>query len=135
MRPLRNTTMLAASILIGIATAASADGAWLAGSQWGYPLEAGVKDQRFVRFAADGELFGNGGCNSIRGRYHQTGNAITIGPLATTRKACAEEVMAGERSFITVLTSARSVEGTHYKLVLMDADGTELVRLARQDWD
>jgi heat shock protein HslJ len=127
--------LLAAAVLVGTAVAAFPDSAGLAGSQWGYPLEPGVTDTRYVRFAVDGELFGNGGCNAIRGTYEQTGNAITIGPLATTRMACAEEVMAGETSFIEALTSAHSVEATHLKLVLLDADGRELARLVRQDWD
>ncbi len=135
MRHLRNMTLLAAPILAAVTLAASADSASLAGSQWGYPLEVGEKDPRFVRFSSDGELFGNGGCNNFRGKYHQAGSAITIGPLATTRKACAEEIMAGERSFLAVLTSARGVQATHFKLVLLEADGTELLRLVRQDWD
>ena len=135
MSALRITLLLASSILVGITPAVSADSAWLAGSQWGYPPEPGVTDRRFVRFAADGQVHGNGGCNSFRGRYDQTGGAITIGPLATTRKACAQEIMARESSFLSVLTTARGVQATHFKLVLLAADGTELVRLVRQDWD
>jgi len=127
--------MLASSTLVGITPATSTDSAWLAGSQWGYPLEDGVTDRRFVRFAADGQVHGNGGCNSFRGAYDQAGSAITIGPLATTRKACAQEIMARERSFLSVLAGARGVQATHFKLVLLTADGTELVRLVRQDWD
>lgn len=135
MRLSRTRALLAVAMFVGTAMAASADTAWLAGSQWGYPLEAGVGDRRSVRFAVDGKVFGNGGCNRFSGSYDQTGKAITISPLATTRKACAEEVMAGERSFIAALASTRSVEATHFKLVLRDAEGTELLRLVRQDWD
>ena len=135
MRHLRNTTLLAASILAAVTLTASADSASLAGSQWGYPLDAGEEDPRFVRFSGDGKLFGNGGCNNFRGKYHQAANSITIGPLATTRKACPEDIMAGERNFLSALTSARGARTTHFKLVLLDADGTELLRLVRQDWD
>ncbi len=129
------TALLAAVILAGSAVPTSAGASWLAGSQWGYPLEAGVTDRRSVRFAVNGQLFGNGGCNKFRGRYDQTGKAITISPIATTRKACPEEIMARERSFIAALTNARSVDAAQFKLVLLDADGKELLRLARQDWD
>ncbi len=131
----RIAALLAAAVLISTTFAASVANAGPAGSQWGYPLEAGVGDRRWVRFAVDGELFGNGGCNSFRGNYEQTGNAITISPLATTRMACAEDIMVGEHSFIEALTSARSVEAMHLKLVLLDAEGNELLRLVRQDWD
>jgi heat shock protein HslJ len=34
------------------------------------------------------------------------GNALAIGPLATTRKACEEAVMVQEREFLSVLESA-----------------------------
>lgn len=123
-------TMLAAAVL-----PASANSAWLAGSQWGYPLGGGAGHGRSVRFAVDGVVHVNGGCNKFRGSYDQTGSAITISPIAATRKACPEAVMARERSFLAALTNARSVEAAQHKLVLLDADGTELLRLVRQDWD
>ena len=129
--------LLAIATLTASASTASAASYLLAGSQWGYPLnvDADVSDRRSVRFAVDGKLFGNGGCNRFRGSYHQNGSTITISPLATTRKACEEEVMALERKFMLVLTSARSVEATQFKLVILDADGAVLLRMVRQDWD
>lgn len=129
------TALLAAVVLAGTVMTTTAGASGLAGSQWGYPLESGVADRRSVRFAVGGELFGNGGCNKFRGRYEQSDNTITISPLATTRKVCPDPIMAKERSFIAALTNARSAGTSHIKLVLLDADGTELLRLVRQDWD
>ena len=126
---------LAAVVLAGAAVAAIAGPPPLAGSEWGYRLEAGQTDRRFVRFDASGGVHGNGGCNSFRGSYAQTGNDITISRLATTRKACPEPIMANEMAFLAALANARSVEMTHLKLVLLGADGTELLNLARRDWD
>jgi heat shock protein HslJ len=53
-----------------------------------------------------GTLSGNAGCNSFRAPYAADGNRIKIGPAVTTRKACAEERMAQERSFLAALESA-----------------------------
>ena len=55
----------------------------------------------------DGKVSGSGGCNSFHGPFKVEGNALSIGPLATTRKLCsAEGVMAQEREFITALQTA-----------------------------
>lgn len=114
---------------------ASAETPWLGGSEWGYPPGSHDVSRSWVRFAVDGLVHGNGGCNKFRGSYELSGNAITISPVATTRKACPEEVMAAERSFLATLTNARSAKATHLKLMLLDADGKEILHLARRDWD
>ena len=49
-------------------------------------------------FAADGSLSGNSGCNTYNGSYTVTGDQITIGPLASTRMACSQELMDQEFS-------------------------------------
>ncbi len=55
----------------------------------------------------DGKVSGSGGCNSFHGPFKVDGNALSIGPLATTRKLCsAEGVMAQEREFIAALQTA-----------------------------
>jgi heat shock protein HslJ len=55
----------------------------------------------------DGKVSGSGGCNSFHGPFKVDGNALSIGPLATTRKLCpAEDVMAQEREFIAALQTA-----------------------------
>lgn len=55
----------------------------------------------------DGKVSGSSGCNSFHGQFKVDGNALSIGPLATTRKLCsAEGVMAQEREFIAALQTA-----------------------------
>jgi heat shock protein HslJ len=55
----------------------------------------------------DGKVSGSSGCNSFHGPFKAEGKAISIGPLATTRKLCsAEGVMAQEREFIAALQTA-----------------------------
>jgi heat shock protein HslJ len=59
----------------------------------------------------DGLVSGSGGCNSFHGPFKAEGNAISIGPLATTRKWCSEKgVMAQEQEFIATLETATTWE-------------------------
>ena len=75
-------------------------------------------------FAEDGTVSGSDGCN----RYHAAytagdGGALSIGPLATTKMACAQEVMdqAGVVATALAATAAYAIDGA--TLSLSDADG------------
>jgi len=106
--------------------------ATLAGSEWG-PVETPAADQ-FIAFKAGGEIIGHGGCNQFFGQYTQNGQTLTVGALASTKKYCGD-IMQAETKFIQQLQDARRFEATHLKLSLYDADGNELMKLQRRDWD
>ena len=79
-------------------------------------------------FAPDGRLVGNGGCNSLTSAYTLQGNRLTLGPLATTRKTCAEALMEQEDRVLTALERAVTARvPPHGLLELLDADGTCLL--------
>ena len=60
----------------------------------------------WVQFKA-GTVQGHAGCNSFRGKYTADGQQVAIGPLAVTRKACADaEVMQQDRELVAALKSA-----------------------------
>lgn len=101
----------------------------LAGTEWGL-----AGDERFVAFKTGGEVVGSGGCNSFFGSFEQSGDALTFGPMASTKKACPPEVMASERDWLDMLGQVRRVEATRLELVLF-GEGGELARLRRKDWD
>lgn len=105
-------------------------GEWLAEDILG----GGVIDnaQTTLQVAADGSVSGNGGCNRFSGKATIDGDAITFGPLASTRMACAEALMNQEQKFHDALArvAAFRVEPDTGKLVLLDGEGGELVRLA-----
>lgn len=103
----------------------------LAGSEWG--PEGATDDERFVAFKAEGEVIGHGGCNRFFGSYVQDGQALSFGPLASTRMACPD--MSSEYNFLETLKNTRTVEATHLKLVLKDEAGETLMTLLRRDWD
>lgn len=71
----------------------------LAGSQWrlaelnGHALASGSGGEApTLRFdASEPRASGNGGCNQFNGPYTQTGGELHFGPMASTRRACADE--------------------------------------------
>ncbi|WP_428423627.1 META domain-containing protein [Methylibium sp.] len=85
-----------------------------------------------LNFGPDGQLSGNGSCNVLRGRYSLVGNALELGPVVTTRRACATAAMEQEDRVLTALERAvvARVPPTGY-LTLFDADGAVLLRAAR----
>ena len=111
----------------------SALAADLAGSEWGVdkPFE------QFVNFSGSNKLSGNSGCNSFFGSYKidkPTGK-ISIGPLASTRKACRSEIMKAEFNFLKNLENAKSFQRSSHKLELLDEKGNLLMSLRHRDFD
>jgi heat shock protein HslJ len=115
-----------------INTAADSTLTSLAGTEWG-PVENEI--DQFIAFKSDGEIVGSGGCNNFFGNYTQTGRRITVGPLASTRKACPEPIMTAEQDFLRLLDRVRAADATLKELTLYGADDQVLATLRRRDWD
>lgn len=105
----------------------------LAGSEWGPENRPEGGPEQFVQFKSGGELVGHGGCNNFFGTYDLNGTQLKIGPLAATKKMCRD--MGAEQAFMSALQDSRRIEATHFKLVLFDDAGAELLQLQRRDWD
>jgi len=100
----------------------------------GVPIVAGTEITAV--FGEDGSLVGSSGCNTYTGNYVAEGQAIAIGSVAATEKACAEPdgVMEQESVYITALAVVLSwaVEGN--QLVLTDGGGNPILSyLAAED--
>lgn len=79
--------------------------------------------QATITFAQDGSVAVMPGCNSGRGSYQQSGDTVTIGPLALTRKFCAGAAGELEQAVLEVLQSPElTVEITAGRLTLMGAE-------------
>jgi heat shock protein HslJ len=74
---------------------------------------------------------GFAGCNSYSGTYGTNGNVVRIGRLATTRKACADDVMNQEAAFLEALQGAALVDARADRLNLTDLSGSIVVGLVR----
>ncbi len=59
---------------------------------------------------ADGKISGSGGCNRFMGSYETTGQSLSIGPLASTFKACEESIMSQEMGYLQALQAAQRYE-------------------------
>jgi heat shock protein HslJ len=85
-------------------------------------------------FRADGRLVGHTSCNSLSASYTLDGDRLKVGPVVTTRMACARLQMEQEDRVLTALELAATarVRGDGL-LELRDADGTGVLRAVRAD--
>jgi heat shock protein HslJ len=110
-------------------------GAW---EVTGYNNRAGalvsvaIDSEVTAEFGADGVLHGSGGCNEYSGSYVLAGERLTIGPLATTRRACAEPIMDQEVRFLAALQASSGYRLEPHIVVLVLPDGASGVSLARR---
>jgi heat shock protein HslJ len=75
----------------------------------------------------DGRVSGSSGCNRFHGEFKVEGNALKVGPLATTRMACEDEVMTQERQFLQALESATTWKIVRGMLDVHRADGERVL--------
>ncbi len=77
-------------------------------------------------FSEDGQISGSSGCNDYTGSYETEDDAITIGPLALTRKLCSdpEGIMEQEAQYIAALQNAATFKIDGDQLDIRDADGS-----------
>jgi heat shock protein HslJ len=91
-------------------------------------LEAAVsllaQTQITAEFSDEGKLSGTAGCNHYRGSYTRDGNALTIGPLVTTRRACEPAIMEQEQRYLAALQRVTTLRLDVDNLNLRDADGS-----------
>jgi heat shock protein HslJ len=86
----------------------------LTGSEW--LLEdlggSGVIDnvQATLAFPEAGRVSGNSSCNRFFGSARVSGNALKLGPLGSTRRACPEAVMNQETKYLNALQAAERFE-------------------------
>lgn len=71
--------------------------------------ERGIIDASHMTLAFDdnGHVSGHAGCNQYRASYDVTGEGLRIGPIASTRQACAPALNNQESRFLDVLQNAR----------------------------
>jgi heat shock protein HslJ/membrane-bound inhibitor of C-type lysozyme len=83
----------------------------LRGAKWvvEYLNGRGIVDRSrmTLRFGSDGRVSGRASCNNYSGTYLLTGEALTVSPVAVTRKACAESLMSQENEFLGLLRDVR----------------------------
>ena len=67
------------------------------------------------------------------GVYTRDGTTLTLGPLASTKKACPPAIMDQEAKFHQALGETRGYRFENGRLFLLDAQGAAVMRLWRRD--
>jgi heat shock protein HslJ len=111
----------------------SADALPLEGVEW--VLTSGIDVDGWEAVAptaafADGSLAGSTGCNRYNASYTVDGETLEIGAVASTRMACPPPADAVERDFLAALELIAGHRLEASELVLLDAEGAEVLRFA-----
>ena len=108
-------------------------GSWLVDSYSTGPgaITAPIEGTELTAVFRIAKVGGSAGCNAFEGPYTTNGSVAAIGPLATTRRACPEDVMAQETAFLAALQGVGRVEPRGQTLFLQDLQGNNLVILVR----
>lgn len=97
-----------------------------------------IIDKRRARLVLgrDGRLSGHNSCNAMNGSFTLEGDRIRIGPIATTRMACAELQREQEDRILSALELAVTARVRPDGLLeIRDADGRGLLRATRAPAD
>jgi heat shock protein HslJ len=100
----------------------------MVGTRW-KGVAAPSTDERhlpWLEFVVEGRLSGFTGCNILHGAWKNEGGAVRIGPLVTTKRACAGPEGDIERRVLLVLTGEARVTREADRLVFTAPDGTRL---------
>ncbi|WP_228339761.1 META domain-containing protein [Marinobacter sp. F3R08] len=88
-----------------------------------------------IEFLEGNRIAGRATCNRYSGTYKLGGEGIDIGPLATTRMACAPALMHQEERFLALLDEVTSARiGQQGQLLLSTPDGSRM-RAFQSDHD
>ncbi len=91
----------------------------------------GGDPQRDPQLRFDGtRVSGFGGCNALSGSYQRTSSTLKMGPLASTRMACADQGRTAlEINFLSALQSTTGYSKAGRLLTLTDSSGRTLAVL------
>lgn len=98
---------------------------------------AGIIDRSriTIEFLEDNRMAGRASCNRYTGSYQLRGEGIAVGPVASTRMACAPALMNQEDRFLSLLDQVSSARiGQHGELLLSTADG-KTIKAFQSDHD
>lgn len=104
MRPFTTTLLTGVALLATASPAAAGDVAASIDGDW--RSRVGGVTQTITFDEANGQVFGDAGCNRFTGSFTVRGARLTISPLATTLMACGDAQMKAETSFLKRLQSA-----------------------------
>jgi len=102
-------TVLVLGSALPLAAGASQPAGTLADTQWvlteyavqrSAPVPAVGEQRPTLVFGADGRVTGTTGCNSFNGPYQEAADELTMGPLASTLRACVDDNLARQEQLM-----------------------------------
>ena len=98
---------------------------------------AGIIDRSriTIEFLEGNRIAGRASCNRYTGTYELRGEGMAIGPLASTRMACAPALMNQEERFLNLLDQVSSVRIGQQGQLLLSTPGGESIRAFQSDHD
>ena len=94
----------------------------LTGTEWSLEELGGkgvmANSRATLTFPEAGKVAGNGSCNRFTGEAELNGNAIKLGPLASTRMMCQGEASTQEAAYLKALEGAQRFEVKQGKFYL-----------------
>jgi heat shock protein HslJ len=97
----------------------------LAGTRWMGVIDPSI-DKRFapwLEFVSEGRVSGYTGCNLLQGAWKSEGGEVRVGPLVTTKRACAGPEQAIERRVVAALNEQSRITREAERLVFTTAAG------------
>jgi heat shock protein HslJ len=76
-------------------------------------------------------ISGVSGCNSYNADYEATGNEISIGPIAGTKKICPPDEQDVEDRYLQLLAGAATFEVEGRSMSMNDAQGTPVLQFSQ----
>lgn len=104
-------------------------GEWLVEALDGGPVAAGSRPT--LAFEEGGRVSGHGSCNRFMGSFELTGEGLAFGPIASTRMACAPELMQQESRLLDLLAEVLRFEVKADGRLVLHAGGGRTVGLRR----
>lgn len=103
----------------------------LGGTRWMMvlPKDSSCEVPPEVDFAKDGTLVGDTGCNEFGGTWETDGKRLSIKRRNKTSRNCAKQFLDLEHAFAGALDRTASAKPAGSDLILLDAEGRELLRL------
>jgi putative lipoprotein len=80
-----------------------------------------------ISFAVDGRVYGSTSCNRFNSSYSLDGNALEIGNLAATKRACDPGLMQQERRFLDAISLIENVSLEQGGFLVLSGNGQRLV--------
>jgi heat shock protein HslJ len=115
-------------VALSLAACAAAPPPSLAGTRWMGVIDPSL-DKRFapwLEFVSEGRVSGYTGCNLLQGAWKLDGDVVRVGPLVTTKRACAGPEQAIERRVVAALNEQSRITREAGRLVITTSSGERL---------